>query len=207
MYYGQISYTSSVSQDETYWQQIIDTFNMKLNVNNSYSGGTVTGINSTNKATARAAQLHNVNNEKPDIILVYVGINDLRYSQTSELFEEGYTTMLNTIKTNYPNAEVFCIGLPNRNGNDYENGEYTDEEAIAFNTAIQNAISTVNGNFYYVDLFNSEYSDQVYFENSIDTGTQNQYTNSSLDNLHPNENGMDYITDLIIDKMSEVLIQ
>jgi hypothetical protein len=114
--------------------------------------------------------------------------------------------MLNTIKDNYPDAHVFCIGMPNRNGNDYENGEYTDTECEEFCRAIETAISNTEGNFYYVDMFNSEYKDHIYYNNSIDTGSNNQYTGSTLDNLHPNEKGMDYITDLIIDKMYEVFI-
>jgi lysophospholipase L1-like esterase len=206
VYYGNVSYTSSISQDETYWQQVIDSLGMNLCVNNSWSGGTVSGINSTNAATNRANQLHNVANQKPDVILVYMGINDLRYNQTTQNFEQSYITMLNTIKTNYPDAQVFCVGMPNRNGNDYENGEYTDDEAIEFCNAIKNAISTAGENFHYIDLFNSEYKDQVYYDNSINTGSQNQYTGSNLDNLHPNEIGMDYITNLIIQKMYEVLI-
>ena len=206
VYYGNVSYTKSLTQDETYWQQVIDGLGMELCVNNSWSGGTVTGINSTNAATSRANQLHNTSNQKPDVILVYVGINDLRYNQTAQIFEETYTTMLNTIKTSYPDAQVFCIGMPNRNGNDYENGEYTDAEAIEFCQAIQNAITAAGENFHYIDLFNSEYQDQVYYDNSINTGSQNQYTGSTLDNLHPNEAGMDYITDLIIEKMYDVLI-
>jgi hypothetical protein len=114
--------------------------------------------------------------------------------------------MLNTIKANYPDAYVFCLGMPNRNGNDYENGEYTDTECAEFCGAIEAAIGNAEGNFYYVDIFNSEYKDQVYYNNSIDTGSNNQYTGSTLDNLHPNEKGMDYITDLIIDKMYEIFI-
>ena len=206
VYYGNINYTKSLTQDETYWQQVIDGLGMDLCVNNSWSGGTVSGINSTNAATNRANQLHNNSNQKPDIILVYVGINDLRYNQTAQNFETAYTTMLNTIKANYPDAHVFCIGMPNRNGNDYEDGEYTDAEAIEFCNAINNAIAAAGEKFHYVDMFNSEYKDQVYYDNSIDTGTENQHTGSTLDNLHPNETGMDYITDLIIEKMYEILI-
>jgi lysophospholipase L1-like esterase len=206
VYYGNIAYTKSVSQDETYWQQVIDDLGMNLCVNNSWSGGTVSGIKNTNAATNRADQLHNTSNQKPDVILVYMGINDLRYNQTAEKFQQTYTEMLNTIKANYPDAYVFCLGMPNRNGNDYENGEYTDTECAEFCGAIEAAIGNAEGNFYYVDIFNSEYKDQVYYNNSIDTGSNNQYTGSTLDNLHPNEKGMDYITDLIIDKMYEIFI-
>lgn len=206
VHYGTGSFVSVVEQKDTYWQQVIDQCGMTLCVNNSWSGGTVTGINGTNAATNRASQLHNAIDEKPDVIVVYIGINDIRYKQDVVTFEEAYLQMLNIIKTHYPNAEVFCVGLPNRSGNDYENGEYLDEEAQAFCTAISNAITSAGDKFHYVDMYNSEYKDQVYFDTSVTLSYINTYTNSTLDNLHPNADGMDYITDLIIDKMYEILI-
>ena len=63
---------------------------------------------------------------------------------------------------------------------------------IAYNTAIKNAVDN-HDNVYLIDLYGSEYRGTTYQTNS-------------LDNLHPNVVGMDYMTRIIIDEMKAVLL-
>ena len=69
--------------DDTYWGRLIDDLDMTLCVNNSWSGSTVYGVknqwnwNSKDSAVNRATELHNKKGQNPDVIVVYMGINDL----------------------------------------------------------------------------------------------------------------------------------
>ena len=59
---------------DTYWYRLIEDLEMELCVNNSWSGSKVLD---TNHMPSRAEQLHNNNGENPDVIIFYMGINDL----------------------------------------------------------------------------------------------------------------------------------
>ena len=72
----------------TYWMKTIDALDMKLCVNNSWSGGRVYGksdLSYVDSAVQRATQLHDDNGTPndpsddilPDVILFYMGINDI----------------------------------------------------------------------------------------------------------------------------------
>ena len=187
-------YTTQLTQNDTYWQQIINEYEMNLCVNNSWSGAFVTqhrpNVNadkdsdgSVSSGMARADELDSVDGDTPDYIIVYIGINDLNAGVNADTVATAYNTMLDTITTTYPNAKVFCVNMPNRN---------TGNSPVAYNTVIQNAVNSYN-NTYLVDLYNSEYSGATYQSNSAD-------------NLHPNAAGMDYMTDIIVEAMKEAII-
>ena len=59
-------------QKDAYWHRLLTDLCMELCVNNSWSGSTV-----IDSAPNRALQLHNTKSEEPDVILFYMGINDL----------------------------------------------------------------------------------------------------------------------------------
>ena len=69
--------------------QTISRTGMELVVNNSWSGDTVSG-----RGVSRALQLHNNANRAPDIIAVYLGINDFRTKVTAEVFAESKIRLL-----------------------------------------------------------------------------------------------------------------
>jgi len=69
----------------TYWMRVMDQLDMGLCVNNAWSGCRVYDPTPERRATIRATEMHNDNgtprntadDTNPDIILMYVGINDL----------------------------------------------------------------------------------------------------------------------------------
>ena len=82
LYYG--AKNIDVTQSETWWQQVIDALNMKLCVNNSWSGSCVLYERSGAGGAyiSRCEQLHNDNTgEEPDVIVVFMGTNDFSYYQ------------------------------------------------------------------------------------------------------------------------------
>lgn len=189
-----VYYKTQISQSDTYWQQILTTYNMNLCVNNAWSGAYVSqhqpNVNadkdsdgSISSGMARAGNLAKADGTQPDYIIVYIGINDLNAGVSATTVASAYQTMLNTITSTYPNAKVFCLNMPNRN---------TGNSPVEYNNAIANAILQ-HDNVYLVDLYNSNFSGATYQTNS-------------LDNLHPNAIGMDYMTNIIIEAMKDALL-
>lgn len=112
-YTGENCGVTDVSQ--TWWKRLIDYAGMTLDLNNSWSGSRVTTTNGTESAgVTRASNL----GTRPDIIIVYMGINDFNNEVTKTEFRTAYGQMLDTIGATYPRASVFCATLPTceRNG-------------------------------------------------------------------------------------------
>lgn len=125
-YKGNNAGVSSVEQ--TWWKKLINALGMKLCVNNSWSGSRVTTTRDTypveSAGVTRCTNLH-TDSITPDVIIVYIGFNDFlgevdlgTYNGTQEFptdttkFRESYSIMLNTILTQYKNAEVWICTLP-----------------------------------------------------------------------------------------------
>lgn len=83
--------SSVKAQSDTWWQQVIDAMGMELLVNNASGGSRIlsdeyfngTGIRNGNYAAYRdrCVNLHS-GEEKPDVILVFMGTNDFSYHVT-----------------------------------------------------------------------------------------------------------------------------
>lgn len=114
---------------DTWWKKLIDALGMTLNVNNSWSGSrvTTTGGETSAGCMTRCESL----GETPDVIIVWMGINDFNNEvalgtydgksvipETTTTFREAYGIMLNKILTTYPYSEVWVCTLPQceRNG-------------------------------------------------------------------------------------------
>ena len=117
-----------VNVTDTWWQTVIDFFGAKLLVNNSWSGSRATKLPGNNElfpsgcSDERTNGLH-LGVMKPDVILVYIGTNDWAYGVLTggetritegdihELFYQAYHGMIDKLKKNYPQAEIFCFTL------------------------------------------------------------------------------------------------
>ncbi|MBE6942693.1 MAG: prepilin-type N-terminal cleavage/methylation domain-containing protein [Ruminococcaceae bacterium] len=85
--------TTVKSRSDTWWQQVIDTMGMELLVNNASGGSRIlsdeyfqgNGIRNGNYAAYRdrCVNLHS-GEEKPDVILVFMGTNDFSYHINSD---------------------------------------------------------------------------------------------------------------------------
>lgn len=138
---------------DTWWKQYIDSANGRLGVNGSWSGSCVCGSDdSCGNSDKRISDLGS--NGSPTVIIVYMGTNDLWSGISQSDFGTAYEGMLSKIKSSYPNAKVYCLGLtslssdPN-SGNvvplDSGNGD-----SKAFSSIIKNKASSAG--FSYVDL-------------------------------------------------------
>lgn len=109
---------------DTWWGRIIDTLGGRLLVNNSFSGSTVCyhpfyEIPSYGCSDERTGALGR-DGILPDVIMVYMGANDRGYafpveddkSGSPTSFLPAYSLMLDKLKRNYPDAEIWCFTLP-----------------------------------------------------------------------------------------------
>jgi lysophospholipase L1-like esterase len=121
------------SVDQTWWKIVLDTAGMELHKNCAWSGCVVTG-DSTSTSTAKCAcstkRINDLakNGVAPDIVLVFVGTNNLKNETTTPIgdwdgksvpaesnniitFCNGYALMVAKILQKYPEAEVFLCTL------------------------------------------------------------------------------------------------
>ena len=163
--------------DKTYWKIIMDDLNMTLCVNNSWSGGNLSGIDDPTSGVNRAAELSHDNGESPDLIIVFMGINDLGRSVDLSVFAESYEKALTTIRNKYPTAKVCTVNLPDRD-------VFLKTRAELFNEKIQSTVKSMGEGFFIADLFHSRLNNDFYYMNT-------------LDGLHPDEDGMRIIAQIV----------
>lgn len=107
---------SLMSANDTWWGQVLDAYGWELLINASYSGSRVSG-----KVFPAANTRERINvlqtTSKPDIILVYLGLNDYGFCvpltsdnkmQAEECFYDSYDLMLGRMKEIYPDSTIIC---------------------------------------------------------------------------------------------------
>jgi len=108
--------------EDTWWYKLLSALEMELDVNNSWSGSYVS---TANGAVSAGCMTRCQSLGDPDVIIVYMGINDYNNEvplgtydgrssvpSTTTSFREAYGVMLSKILTAYPRAEVWCATLP-----------------------------------------------------------------------------------------------
>ena len=181
--YNPYYYKESFPEDKTYWKIVMDRFGMSLCVNNSWSGGNLSGKLDTDAGVNRAKHLTRNDGASPDLIIVFMGINDLGRRVSPSIFAEDYTRTLLTVKDSYPSAHVCCINLPDRD-------IFLKVQAEIFNAAIDTAVKAMGDNFFIADLYRSRLNGDFYYMNT-------------LDGLHPDEDGMRIIAEIVIDAIEK----
>lgn len=183
------------SVNDTWWMKLMTSLGLTLNLNNSWSGSRVTTTNGSDSAGC-GTRCENLGTT-PDVIIVYMGINDFNnevglgsydgngtFPSTTTTFREAYAIMLDKILTAYPEAEVWCATLPacERNGSTGApeingNNVLLDD----FNVAIRN-LSQVFG----ARILEYAQSGLTYENMSIYMG---DWASGSGQGLHPNAKG------------------
>lgn len=167
----------------TYWHIVMRTLGYTLCVNNSWSGGNLSGQEREEAGVNRARYLATAAGETPDLILLFMGINDLGRGVDVTVFEADYRATLATLRARHPNAAVCCVNLPDRD-------LYFKARTVQFNAAIERAAAEAGEGCFVADLFGSRLKNDTYYMNT-------------LDGLHPDEDGMRMIAEVIIDALRE----
>ena len=204
VWYPNSSFTGgNISVEDTWWYQVFSELEYELCVNNSYSGSVVQDKNTYD---LRARNLHNNDKIAPDIIVIYIGINDFHYADynkngigsyngvgalpaTPTNFSEAYGKMLYNIAAKYPQAEIYCCTLLPDHKYESDGINTQGDALIDYNNAIKTIALNMGAKV--IDLFT---------ESGLADGNINDYT---LDGLHPTAEGMDYISQCVIDSIKK----
>ena len=170
-------YRGSFPIEKTYWMRLIESLGLRLCVNNSWSGGNLSGLEDPSAGVNRARELSRADGTSPDLIIVFMGINDLGRGVAVEVFAADYGLTLHTIAQMHPDAAVCCVNLPDR---DHALKPRTE----LFNEAIAAAVASAGDNFFVADLYSSRLNNDFYYLNTVD-------------GLHPDEDGMRIIAEVI----------
>ena len=126
------------SVGDTWWGILFEKLGAELLVDNAYSGSMVSRyplqkrLFPSASSDERTSALHR-GGERPDVIIIYIGINDwnecllpdrehvypedtrpAEYRERDDViedefyFDSAYAMMLDKLKKNYPEAEIFC---------------------------------------------------------------------------------------------------
>ena len=148
------SNTGVTSVDQTWWKRLIDSTEMELELNQSWSGSRVTTTRPTDPiASAGCMTRAQTLGDDPDVVITYIGINDFNNEvplgtwdgtgaipTATDTFKEAYAVMLNKVRARYPNAELFCATLPPDERNGDVGGEEINDAGVylsEFNDAIK----------------------------------------------------------------------
>lgn len=179
-------YRLSFPLEKTYWMLLIERLGLSLCVNNSWSGGNLSGKDNSSSGLNRANFLSHNDKTVPDIIIIFMGTNDLGRKVAPQIFEEDYKSTLKTVKNKYPDAKVCCVNIPDRD-------IVMKPQAEIFNKIISDAIDEAGENFFLADLFRSKLNNDFYYMNTVD-------------GLHPDEDGMRIIAEILEEAIKSNII-
>ena len=207
------SYCLLESVDDTWWMHFANRNGMHLLVNNSWAGSQVFGGKTADGRVIPAAYLercvnlhdntleNNPNNAPidPDVIFVYLGINDYNFNRTSvgsgtvdyakligsdgtyvtpATFGEAYGILLHKMKTAYPEAQIFAMTLLPEN-------LYSIDMAA---WEMHNAYIRAAADYYGIPVVDLAENCAITWEN---------YSGYMMDKIHPTTAGMKLISDCI----------
>lgn len=193
--------------EDTWWKQVIDDKGWTLYVNGSSSGaacvGDSTGTDNPQCGCNefRTGGLYGPGGEAPDVILVYMGTNDLLQSipmgdndgtgQVAEgavsTFADAYTLMLDKLRVKYPAASIYCCTIT-QIGNYGTSTPYVEFVNGAGLTAADYSARITqiaeNKGLPVIDLYHCGI-------------TVDNLHNTSADGVHPTPEGMKYIAEAV----------
>lgn len=126
-------YSSTIKTvDKTWWYQLIKNANLKLGVNNSWSGSCAAGgLVSSGTNDDRINMIDD--NGTPDIVIIYLGTNDCAGGFTVESYKDALEVMITKIRK-LCNAQIFLTTLGYTN---YTGNKYKEENRLIYNETIR----------------------------------------------------------------------
>ena len=185
VYYTTSKAPGITNVNDVWWKKVLNTTNTNLCVDNAYSGDRV-----TQKGVSRALQLHrDVDGTlNPDMIFVYLGVNDFNHSVSVDTFKETYDTMIKGMKEKYRGAKIY-VGtiMPNAR-------RVAPTVLDQFNEAIREVAQKYGVGL--IDFYN---------DSGITADNMSTYywETTASQRLHPNAVGMDAMAKTVLDKLIE----
>lgn len=182
---------------KTWWKSLEDTTGMRLIKTASWSGSRISGDSTDSTggvgcSDARIQALSGDDNESPDIVIVFIGTNDLssgshpqvghadytvRPSEgTQSTISDAYLLALYKIHETYPNAHVFCATLLPRRMSEIDIHAYKNangDTTFEINEEIRRLAAAMNCSV--IDFescgFNINNMDDYFFDNRLHPNT------------------------------------
>lgn len=200
--------------NDTWWIRMFDDTGMKLCANASSSGSTCAG-DSTDAENPqvgcgdfRITDLSDKNGVYPDIIVVFMGTNDLLVSiplgdndgtvtveeGMIDNFADAYSLMLDKLETYYPCSEIYCCTL-------LQVGDYgTETPYVAFTNGLGLTAKDYSGKIEMIAA-NKGYPVIDLYHCGIEI---DNLQNMTSDGVHPNAEGMKYIAEAVTSTIIDV---
>lgn len=143
--------------DQTWWKSVINkNDSLSLLLNNSWSGSRVTNTRTEEQAGYYRALHMDKDGISPDILIIYLGINDFNgnvklgdyendldtdFPTDGSTFKNAYAMMLDNATKTYPNCKIFTCTLPfsnSRKTGKVVNRNSNNDTLWDFNNAIRN---------------------------------------------------------------------
>lgn len=176
---------------ETWWKMTQEQLGCKLGINNSYSGTCVLkryGPNNSSETLVRLEKCRRHDQINPDILVVYMGMNDVLVNPaevTVDEFNTAYHNMINNIYSLYPDVQLFICTLGYEvNYRTKPNLEQHLLQKEAFNKVIADCAKEYN-----IPL--------------IDFASAFSSTDYLVDTVHPNASGMIELSKIAVKTIKE----
>lgn len=126
-------YSASIKTvDLTWWYKLIKNNNMVLGINNSWSGSQACGTGpSAGQSDSRINTLNE--NGDPDIVIVYLGTNDIGSNRTTADLDKAINTIITKINA-LCDAQIFLTTLGYTT---YSGGSYTEAKRVEYNAKLR----------------------------------------------------------------------
>lgn len=184
--YYPINPVNVLTVEETWWYNAITKVNARFLANASYSN---TGVVTTGSADAlKGTEVSRIDklkkgDQNPDIIIIYLGINDCKRDITTKNFKEGYITMIERMKEAFVGVDIVICTL-NACSFSYQQCYALRDE---YNNALREIAQEFNLSLVELDKVITETNKATYMANM----------------LHPNRAGMDEIALEVVKVLKE----
>lgn len=134
------TYSATVkSVDLTWWYKLIKNNKMTLGINNSWSGSCAYGT--IPSAAVNDSRINTIDdNGTPDMVIIYLGTNDVATGYSASEFESAIVTMINKIRKLGVN-DIFLVTL---GYSAYTGSKYTDSARLEYNEKLREIAKDYN---------------------------------------------------------------
>lgn len=157
------TYSASIKTvDLTWWYKLIKNNNMKLGINNSWSGSCAYG--SSSSAGVSDGRINTIDdNGTPDIVIIYLGTNDCASGYSTAQFGSAIREIINKVRK-LCDADIFVTTL---GYTAYTGSKYKEETRLSYNQEIRKIVSEYNCGIIPLDEYIVETSYSFYLGDNL----------------------------------------
>ncbi len=97
--------------EDTWWMSVINGLGGVFDTDNAYSGSCVADGYGLGRGACSYERIRALG--EPEVILIFMGANDMGFDVSPEVFAGAYERMLSRLREVHPGAEIWCATLIN----------------------------------------------------------------------------------------------